>query len=255
MMNMKRLTRILTALLSLAILCFVGVYVWAEWSTPDPLPVAIDALIADETVLIEESGSHIIFRPATGAKQTGLILYPGGFVEPASYALHARGIVAAGYPVILIKAPLNLAFTALNGASNYIDDAQFSAVEKWVVGGHSLGGNTAALFTEDNLERVDGLLLWASYPPESTDLSQTDLAVLSLYGTADGVISKEELDASRANLPASAQFVAVEGGNHAQFGSYGAQDGDSPATISAADQVEIVVRETVQFLAEIDETE
>ena len=250
--SMKLLKRTLIALLSIAILCFVGVYVWAEWTTPPPLPVATDALITDEAVSIEEIRGDILFRPTINARRTGLILYPGGFVEPASYALHARGIAAAGYPVILIDAPLNLAFTALNRADKYITDADFSQIERWVVGGHSLGGTAAASFAADNLGRVDGLLLWASYPAESTDLSRADLAVLSIYGTADGLINAADIDASRDNVPASAEFFAIEGGNHAQFGSYGAQDGDSPATISAAVQTEEIVQKTIHFLAQLE---
>lgn len=249
---MKILTRILLVLLSLAVLCFVGAFIWAEWSTPPPQAIATDALITDGVITIEESGSDILLRPTTSAKPIGLILYPGGFVEPASYALHARSIAAAGYPVILIDAPFNLAFTALNRAEEYIDDANFAQIETWVVGGHSLGGTAASLFAADNLDRVDGLLLWASYPPESTDLSESDLAVLSIYGTADGLINEGEIDASRANLPASANFVAIEGGNHAQFGSYGAQDGDSPATISAEAQMEFIVQESVAFLGQLE---
>ena len=35
------------------------------------------------------------------------------------------------------------------------------------------------------------------------------------------------------DLPADAQFVVIEGGNHSQFGNYGLQPGDNEATITA----------------------
>ena len=35
------------------------------------------------------------------------------------------------------------------------------------------------------------------------------------------------------NLPADTEWITIEGGNHAQFGDYGVQDGDGEATISA----------------------
>ena len=41
---------------------------------------------------------------------------------------------------------------------------------------------------------------------------------------------------STDKIPENAKFVAIEGGNHAQFGSYGAQKGDGDATISENEQ-------------------
>ncbi len=43
--------------------------------------------------------------------------------------------------------------------------------------------------------------------------------------------------------------LAQEGGNHAQFGNYGPQKGDSPATITAAEQQEQTVEAVSAFLA------
>ena len=51
----------------------------------------------------------------------------------------------------------------------------------------------------------------------------------------------EKFEASRVNLPAAAQEIAIPGGNHAQFGSYGAQKGDGTATISAQAQLNATV--------------
>jgi hypothetical protein len=63
----------------------------------------------------------------------------------------------------------------------------------------------------------------------------------------------EPFDASRALLPADTTWVVIEGGNHAQFGDYGSQPGDNPATISAADQQTQVVMATVVFLDTLDD--
>jgi len=43
--------------------------------------------------------------------------------------------------------------------------------------------------------------------------------------------------------------VAIEGGNHAQFGWYGPQAGDNPATISREAQQEQIIEATVELLA------
>jgi hypothetical protein len=46
----------------------------------------------------------------------------------------------------------------------------------------------------------------------------------------------DRINDSRALLPADARFVAIEGGNHSQFGSYGLQAGDNEAAISPEEQ-------------------
>ena len=44
--------------------------------------------------------------------------------------------------------------------------------------------------------------------------------------------------------------VEIEGGNHAQFGNYGPQKGDLPATISAEEQQARTVAAIEEFLEE-----
>ncbi len=58
----------------------------------------------------------------------------------------------------------------------------------------------------------------------------------------------ENIETSRSLLPADTNFVAIEGGNHAQFGWYGPQSGDLPATISHPDQHTQTVVATVALL-------
>ena len=73
-----------------------------------------------------------------------------------------------------------------------------------------------------------------------------NLAVLSIYGSADGVMNREKYEQYRANLPADCVEVILEGGNHAIFGVYGAQEGDGEAAISNLEQI----RQTAQAIAE-----
>ena len=44
--------------------------------------------------------------------------------------------------------------------------------------------------------------------------------------------------------------VIIDGGNHAQFGNYGEQKGDPPATISTEDQQDIAVKAIMGFIQE-----
>jgi len=233
---------------TLVVVASAGFVVWAT-STADPQPVAIAALDSDELVqVIEDDG--FVFEPTAGAR-LGFIFYPGGRVDPASYAAFARQIAEAGYLVVVPQLRLNLAVFDANAATDII--TAHPLIEQWAIGGHSLGGSMAAQFAADNPGAVSGLSLWAAYPPDGTDLASAELVVVSVFGTRDGLTSLDDIDDSRSRLPPSTEFVAIDGGNHAQFGDYGAQPGDNPATISADAQRQQTVAATVQMLAQIDQ--
>jgi pimeloyl-ACP methyl ester carboxylesterase len=143
--------------------------------------------------------------------------------------------------------PLNLAITNANAATEVM--AAYPQVERWAIGGHSLGGAMAARYVYTHPEIVEGLVLWAAYPAESDDLTaREDLVVSSIYGTEDGLATVEKVESSRGLLPPSSSFVAIPGGNHAQFGSYGDQSGDRPASISRDQQQGMVVEATLAVL-------
>jgi len=110
----------------------------------------------------------------------------------------------------------------------------------------------AARFAYGHPAEVQGLVLWAAYPDSSNDLSHRDLAVTSIYGTLDGLATTEKIDASHPLLPPTTEWVAIEGGNHAQFGRYGPQSGDNPATIGPKEQQRLVVEATLRLLVSLD---
>jgi pimeloyl-ACP methyl ester carboxylesterase len=192
---------------------------------------------------------RLIFRPVEQNLSTGLIFYPGGRVDPRSYAPAARDIAAEGHLVVIVPMPLNLAFLAPDRASTVV--ASFSEIEHWVIGGHSLGGAMAARFAYQSPSMVEGLLLWASYPARGNDLSDRDILVTSIYGTRDGLATPEEITASRALVPPNTEWVEIAGGNHAQFGWYGPQSGDNAATISREAQQREAVAASVALLERV----
>ena len=57
-----------------------------------------------------------------------------------------------------------------------------------------------------------------------------------IYGDADGVLNRGKLATNETNLPAGAQTLVIEGGNHAGFADYGPQAGDGEASISPTQQ-------------------
>jgi hypothetical protein len=240
---MKPFRKILLVLLSALLLAVVGFAIWA--ATPlRASPEALSALQSDSTVTVTEE-RFITFSPANQRPAgVGLIFYPGGHVEARAYARPMRQIAAQGYLVVLVPVRLNLAFFDINAAAPVL--SAHPEIEHWVLAGHSLGGVAAAMFAGSH-SQISGLVFWASYPPDST-LKDSDLRVLSIYGTND-MAGVEKFHKSRLLLPENAHFVPIPGGNHSQFGDYGLQPGDKPAEISRLDQQSQAVQAVVQFLA------
>lgn len=242
----KRLWWVLPAMLILAGITFV---LWARGAA-EPMPEALTALESDEQVQVETE-PWLVLRPVGQDPTTGLILYPGGRVDPQAYAPTARALAEEGYLVVIVPMPLNLAFFAPGRAAEVMD--AFPGIDRWAIGGHSLGGAMSANYANRNPEAVSGLVLWAAYPASSDDLSSRQLAASSIYGTQDGLATLDKINASRPLLPPNTQWTAIEGGNHAQFGWYGPQSGDNEATISREEQQAQIVTATLQLLLELDD--
>jgi hypothetical protein len=241
---MKR-TKILW-LLPILLVVIVGAFVlWAE-TEPTASVDAQNALKSGTDVTVSLENGWYIFTPLGVTPDTGFIFYPGGRVDEKAYALALREIAAQGYLVVLVPMPLNLAVFDPAAAADVIDS--FPPIQHWAAGGHSLGGAMAANYAAANPGVLDGLVLWASYPAGSDDLTESGLKVVSIYGSEDGLATGEKIDASRALLPVETTWVEIQGGNHAQFGSYGAQAGDNPATISPEEQRLQIVMATVKLL-------
>jgi len=238
-------------LIGLAIALILGVGGFVAWALNPlgPEKQALAALESDEIVTIS-GGEFIVFKPKDVDPETGLIFYPGGRVDYRSYASVLHEIASQGYLVILVPAPLNLIVFAPNKADEIIP--QYPDVAHWVVGGHSLGGAMAAQYAGSHVDKVEGLILWASYPASNNDLIESGLKVLSIYGTLD-MGGMEPFDDSRALLPTDTTWLVIDGGNHAQFGDYGSQPGDNAATISANEQQLQIVTATVEFLDSLDD--
>lgn len=241
--------RLLAGIGILIALAAIGFVAWG--STPQaPTEVALQALVSDTTVRVETE-PWITFTPTRSQPQAGLVVYPGGHVDPRAYAPLARQIASRGYQVVIVPMPLALAVLAPNEALDVM--AAYPSVEAWAVGGHSLGGAMAARFAYVHPEAVDGLVLWAAYPASTDDLSGFDVIATSIYGTLDGLSTGDKIDASRRLLPGDTRWVPIEGGNHAQFGDYGLQSGDGSATILASEQQARAAEATVRVLKAIAE--
>ena len=140
--------------------------------------------------------------------------------------------------VCLVKMPFHLAVFDKNAADKVMPQYNY---QKWYIGGHSLGGAMAALYAAESANPLVGIILLASYP---TKPLPENLKEILLVGSEDGVIRWEKVDESRQYSPRDCTEHIIQGGNHAQFGSYGKQKGDGEAQISAGVQVD----ETVEVI-------
>ena len=88
----------------------------------------------------------------------------------------------------------------------------------------------ACLYASWNPNRVSGVMLWGTYC--GTDISFSLISVLSAPGENDGLFPPATISAARKELTVSATMIKISGMNHAQFGNYGLQSGDTAATIT-----------------------
>jgi hypothetical protein len=94
--------------------------------------------------------------------------------------------------------------------------------------------------------------MWAAYPPGSANLFNSTIAAVSISGSRDGLATPEKIQASRTLLPSTTRWVVLKGGNHAQFGWYGPQGGDRPATLSHTEQQAQIVAATLELLRSLE---
>ena len=180
----------------------------------------VDPYLQSSQAVTVDNSQWLAFIPIQDPpSNTGFILYPGGHVSYKSYAPVAYKLAEKGVMVVIVPMPLNLAVLDPGAAGDVMQ--AYPEIKDWVVGGHSLGGAMAANYVYNHPEQVRGLVLWASYPAESNDLSKFALPVISIYGSLDGMATGEKLKNTKPLLPSDTQYMEIMGGNHAQMGWYG----------------------------------
>ena len=206
---------------------------------------AIEAFAPTNTVEMQTlEDDTIVFAPDNAT--TGFIFYPGGKVEYTAYISLMKALASEGVLCVLVEMPFNLAVFDI-GAADGIQE-QYPKIDSWYIGGHSLGGSMAASYVADHTDDFDGLILLGSYSTE--DLSDTDLEILSVYGSEDQVLNREKYESNKENLPDDFSEVVIDGGCHAYFGMYGAQDGDGTPAITNEEQIRMTEDAIIAFINE-----
>ncbi len=248
---MKRLLRwLLYTVVGLLVLMIGGVWLLGLKRHADAAPEAIAALASDEDVTVTDS-PYLMLKPARQPEKMGVIFYPGAYVDVRGYATTLRPVAAAGYRVVVVAMPMDVAIFGLNRALEV--QAANPEIRRWVLVGHSLGGAMAATFASMHPNALDGLIIWDSYPPGSASLANYSKPVWHIHrATPDG--KPPATFSERRNLfPANSQWLPIRGGIHMYFGSFsgGGYQEDWAPSITRDAEHQLVIAATLRALDSI----
>jgi len=206
--------------------------------------------LSPEVVVTDRDGWIILGPRSVPTRSVGLVFYPGGLVSPEAYLKALSPLAADGWTVAVPRMPFDLAF--FDAEKGLQVRRIVPGVGRWAVGGHSLGGVASALAVKKDPRFFSGLVFFASYAPDSADLSALSLPVLSISGTADGLSTPAKIRAADHLLPTGTEHLVLEGGNHAQFADYGPQRSDGTATLTRDEQQRQVADAVRIFLEKLE---
>jgi pimeloyl-ACP methyl ester carboxylesterase len=205
-------------LLTIIVVVIIGIGYW-RYDSEDRMhrvtPEALAALQSDAAVTVSQE-QWIVFTPATSTPTKGLIFYPGGECDERGYAEPLREIAAAGYLVVLVPMPMQLAVFAPDSATEVI--AEFPAIQSWAIAGHSLGGSMAARYAHHHPDNIDGLLLWDAYAPD--DMTGSNAKIMMVHRSdASGAVPADYVT-KLPLLPEQTEFVPLQGAQHLNYGRF-----------------------------------
>lgn len=226
----KRGRILLIAVVLLVTVCGGGFFLYVSdyYRAEEP---ALDILKQEENISVR---GNLTILSSEFSEDTGIIFYPGAKVETEAYLPLLNQIRDYDITCVLIDMPFHMAIFDPDAAAEAME--QLPKIQNWYVAGHSMGGAMASKFASEHPDQVEGLILLGAYIYGDYPLEKT----LTVYGTQDG-LAAEDIDYTT-------NTVKIQGGNHAQFGNYGVQKGDLPATVSAQEQQQQTVRAILKFL-------
>ena len=184
-----------------------------------------------------------LFRPET-PNGRGLVIMHGALIKPQSYLKTAAFFAARGYTVLLPYGGLTrLPLFAVDATGDAIREL---GLGQWFVIGHSMGGMaTLELLQREPQLPVAGAALWASGIP--SDYTAITVPILFLWGDTDGILPEGRFAGAKSKLPASVEYVTVEGANHKDFAMYGHQFFDREGRLGWEAQIDTANRRTLAF--------
>lgn len=228
----------------IGLLSFIGYFMYSYFNSLPADSSALQSSIENASIKFSDKGGYYAIQPLQ-ASRTGLIIYPGAFVDPKAYIASYYSLAKGGINVFIIKSPLNFALLNTGQANQTIADN--TDVSSWFVAGHSLGGVAACDFAKNNEDSIDGLILLGSYC--NGNASTLGIPVLSISASNDGLSTTTKINDSRQALPKNTQFVVISGANHTQFGTFSkTQPGDNQSTISQLEAQTQITKQITEFI-------
>lgn len=226
----KRFLKVAGIIVLVLAVC-AGAFFWYVSDYYRAEDVALEVLAQDASI---STKGRLTVLSSPYPTDTAIIFYPGAKVEAEAYLPLLDQLRRTGVTCMLVHMPFHMAIFDPNAAEDITP--LFPEIRHWYIAGHSMGGAMASKFAAEHPDAVEGLILlgayiYGDYPAENT---------LTVYGSLNQSV-EDRIDYTE-------NVIEIEGGNHAQFGNYGPQKGDPPATISAQDQQAQTVEAIQKFL-------
>lgn len=122
---MKKRTKILFAIIGALIVLMIGGWLYLRSQIYQPSQSATK--VAKQATTTEPQ----LYFKSKLTTTPEVIFYPGALVEPDSYSIWAKRVAAAGFPVYIVRFPMDLAVLAPNKANQVQDKTN----RGYVIGG------------------------------------------------------------------------------------------------------------------------
>ena len=198
--------------------------------------------------MLVEDGRFLTLRPKRVPERMGVVVYPGAYVDIHGYVPTLRPVAAAGYRVVIVPMPFELAVFGIDRALDV--QAANPDVKRWALVGHSVGGAMGPLFASRHPEALAGVIIWDSYPPSMAEFAAYPKPVWHIHRARPDGSPPPSFAAERGEFPPGSVWVPIRGGIHMQFGSFeaGGYQEDWPAGITRKEQQSQVTTATVRAL-------
>ncbi len=161
----------------------------------------------------------------------GIIFYSAKRIDSQCYLPLMAHLANFGYDCFLPNALGNLPILNLDGADQIVN--KFKWVTDWYLVAHSDACEMAVRYAKGH-KKIKGLILLGGY--SKTDISDTDIKVLSITGSRDSILDMSKYKKAKSNLPKDAIYEVIKGGNHTAFADTALLNGDTQTSFDSEKQ-------------------